>query len=95
MNILTSLCFWLTGKNGVYINLVRDVRNAFKVDDLVKVDCQNMNPSDFKKIGAKLKVKYCDFVLQSVFVHASFQFVLASSITIVLKLPAFSLATCV
>lgn len=43
------------GKNGVYVNLVRDVRNAFKVDDLVKVDCKNMNPSDYKKIGAKLK----------------------------------------
>lgn len=47
---------WLVGKNGVYVNLVRDVRNAFKVDDLVKVDCKNMNPSDYKKIGAKLKV---------------------------------------
>ncbi|KAG0597806.1 hypothetical protein M758_12G021700 [Ceratodon purpureus] len=43
------------GKNGVYLNLVRDVRNAFRVDDLVKVDCKRMNPSDYKKIGAKLK----------------------------------------
>ena len=47
---------WLAGKNGVYLNLVRDVQNAFRVDDLVKVDCKRMNPSDFKKIGAKLKV---------------------------------------
>lgn len=43
------------GKNGVYINLVRDVQNAFRFDDLVKVDCKRMNPSDYKKIGAKLK----------------------------------------
>lgn len=40
----------------MYLTLVADVRNAFKVDDLVKVDCKGLNPSDFKKIGAKLKV---------------------------------------
>jgi len=56
---------WLAGKNGVYLNLVRDVQNAFKADDLVKVDCQGMNPSDFKKIGAKLKVLLC-FILHNV-----------------------------
>lgn len=43
------------GKNGVYLNLVNDVRTAFKVDDLVRIDCQGLNPSDYKKIGAKLK----------------------------------------
>lgn len=49
---------WLAGKNGVYLNLVREVQNVFRVDDLVRVDCKNMNPSDFKKIGAKLRVPF-------------------------------------
>ncbi|XP_065876143.1 CRS2-associated factor 2, chloroplastic [Euphorbia lathyris] len=42
-------------KNGVYITLVRDVRSAFEGSPLVKIDCQGMNPSDYKKLGAKLK----------------------------------------
>lgn len=42
-------------KNGVYLNLAKDVRDAFEVSDLVRVNCQGLNPSDFKKIGAKLK----------------------------------------
>lgn len=43
------------GKNGVYLNLVQHVRNGFKVDDLVRIDCRGLNPSDYKKIGAKLR----------------------------------------
>ncbi|KAJ7296190.1 hypothetical protein O6H91_Y138600 [Diphasiastrum complanatum] len=42
-------------KNGVYLNLVKDVRSAFEIDELVRVDCTGLNPSDYKKIGAKLK----------------------------------------
>ncbi|PON44849.1 RNA-binding, CRM domain containing protein [Parasponia andersonii] len=42
-------------KNGVYISLVRDVRHAFEGSPLVKIDCKGMNPSDYKKLGAKLK----------------------------------------
>ncbi|KAF2292765.1 hypothetical protein GH714_027953 [Hevea brasiliensis] len=42
-------------KNGVYITLVRDVRTAFEGSPLVKIDCKGMNPSDYKKLGAKLK----------------------------------------
>ncbi|CAK7332655.1 unnamed protein product [Dovyalis caffra] len=42
-------------KNGVYITLVRDVRTAFEGSPLVKVDCKGMEPSDYKKLGAKLK----------------------------------------
>lgn len=42
-------------KNGVYITLVRDVRAAFEGSPLVKVDCKGMEPSDYKKLGAKLK----------------------------------------
>ena len=43
-------------KNGVYISLVKDVRDAFEGSPLVKIDCKGMHASDYKKIGAKLKV---------------------------------------
>ncbi|CAH2033717.1 unnamed protein product [Thlaspi arvense] len=42
-------------KNGVYVSLVKDVRDAFELSPLVKVDCPGLEPSDYKKIGAKLK----------------------------------------
>ncbi|XP_077240488.1 RNA-binding CRS1 / YhbY (CRM) domain-containing protein isoform X1 [Tasmannia lanceolata] len=42
-------------KNGIYINLVKDVRDAFEGSPLVKINCQGLEPSDYKKIGAKLK----------------------------------------
>nr|XP_048322485.1 CRS2-associated factor 2, chloroplastic-like [Ziziphus jujuba var. spinosa] len=42
-------------KNGVYVNLVRDVRHAFEGSPLVKIDCKGMHASDYKKLGAKLK----------------------------------------
>ncbi|CAO2828843.1 unnamed protein product [Amaranthus hypochondriacus] len=41
-------------KNGVYDNLVNEVRQAFEGSNLVKVDCRGLDPSDYKKIGAKL-----------------------------------------
>nr|GEX78101.1 CRS2-associated factor 2, chloroplastic [Tanacetum cinerariifolium] len=43
-------------KNGVYLTLVKDVRHAFEESTLVKIDCRGMHASDYKKIGAKLKV---------------------------------------
>ena len=46
----------IAAKNGVYITLIRDVRTAFEGSPLVKVDCKGMEPSDYKKLGAKLKV---------------------------------------
>ena len=49
------LCLF-SGKNRLYSTLVEDVRNAFKLDDLVRIDCQGLKPTDYKKIGAKLKV---------------------------------------
>lgn len=42
-------------KNGVYVSLVKDVKHAFEGSPLVKVDCKGLEPSDYKKIGAKLK----------------------------------------
>lgn len=49
-------CWFLTGKNGVYSDLVDNVREAFEECELVRIDCQGMNGSDYRKIGAKLKV---------------------------------------
>lgn len=42
-------------KNGIYVTLVKDVRNAFEGSPLVKINCEGLEPSDYKKIGAKLK----------------------------------------
>lgn len=52
-------------KNGVYISLVKDVRDAFEMSPLVKVDCRGLDPSDYKKIGAKLKQELVPCVLLS------------------------------
>lgn len=46
----------MVAKNGVYVTLARDVRTAFEGCILVKIDCRGLEPSDYKKIGAKLKV---------------------------------------
>nr|XP_034573429.1 CRS2-associated factor 1, chloroplastic-like [Setaria viridis] len=52
-NQLPPIC--RLGKNGVYVNLVKQVREAFEACDLVRVDCSGLNKSDCRKIGAKLK----------------------------------------
>lgn len=51
----------LAAKNGIYIDLVKDVRDAFEECRLVKINCEGMHASDYKKIGAKLMV--CDHVI--------------------------------
>ncbi|KAJ9551124.1 hypothetical protein OSB04_015169 [Centaurea solstitialis] len=43
------------GKNGVYCDLVNNVKEAFEACDLVRINCEGMNGSDYRKIGAKLK----------------------------------------
>jgi len=50
------LCTSLAAKNGIYLYLVKDVRDAFEGSPLVKINCQGLHASDYKKIGAKLKV---------------------------------------
>ncbi|ERN15076.1 hypothetical protein AMTRI_Chr05g57720 [Amborella trichopoda] len=42
-------------KNGVYVDLVKNVKEAFEECELVRINCQGLNASDYKKIGAKLK----------------------------------------
>lgn len=55
-----KLTFWpsllATAKNGVYCDLVRNVREAFEECELVRINCQGLNPSDYRRIGAKLRV---------------------------------------
>ncbi|CAN1330915.1 CRS2-associated factor 1, chloroplastic [Linum perenne] len=43
------------GKNGLYSNLADDVREAFEECELVRINCQGLNRSDYRKIGGKLK----------------------------------------
>ncbi|KAK4391705.1 CRS2-associated factor 1, chloroplastic [Sesamum angolense] len=50
---LTPIC--KLAKNGVYCDLVKNVREAFEACELVRINCQGFNASDYKKIGAKLK----------------------------------------
>ncbi|XP_021756735.1 CRS2-associated factor 1, chloroplastic-like [Chenopodium quinoa] len=50
---LTPIC--KLGKNGVYASLAKNVKEAFEACELVRVNCQGLNPSDCRKIGAKLK----------------------------------------
>ncbi|CAN4097521.1 unnamed protein product [Withania somnifera] len=42
-------------KNGVYSDLAKNVREAFEACELVSINCQGLNSSDYRKIGAKLK----------------------------------------
>ncbi|QHO46734.1 CRS2-associated factor 2 [Arachis hypogaea] len=42
-------------KNGVYTFLEKDLREALEGSPLAKVDYKGLEPSDYKKLGAKLK----------------------------------------
>ncbi|KAL5565465.1 hypothetical protein UlMin_028629 [Ulmus minor] len=42
-------------KNGYYGSLVPMVRDAFLFSELVRIDCQGLERSDYKKIGCKLR----------------------------------------
>ncbi|KAF9609876.1 hypothetical protein IFM89_018961 [Coptis chinensis] len=48
--VLTKLA-----KNGYYGSLVPMVRDAFLFEELVRIDCQGLERSDYKKIGCKLR----------------------------------------
>ncbi|KAK6918448.1 hypothetical protein RJ641_016870 [Dillenia turbinata] len=47
--VLTKLA-----KNGYYASLVPMVRDAFLTKELVRIDCQGLERSDYEKIGCKL-----------------------------------------
>lgn len=42
-------------RNGYYGSLVLMVRDAFLMDELVRIDCKGLERSDYKKIGMKLR----------------------------------------
>ncbi|CAK8573129.1 unnamed protein product [Lathyrus sativus] len=42
-------------RNGVYVNVVERVREAFKTEEVVRLDCTHVGTSDCKKIGVKLR----------------------------------------
>ncbi|KAG9454073.1 hypothetical protein H6P81_006977 [Aristolochia fimbriata] len=42
-------------RNGVYVNVVAKVREAFKSEEVVRLDCTHVDTSDCKKIGVKLR----------------------------------------
>lgn len=42
-------------RNGVYVNVVDKVREAFKTVEVVRLDCTHVGTSDCKKIGVKLR----------------------------------------
>ncbi|XP_020109150.1 CRS2-associated factor 2, mitochondrial isoform X1 [Ananas comosus] len=42
-------------RNGVYVNVVDKVRDAFKTSEVVRLDCAHVYASDCKKIGVKLR----------------------------------------
>ncbi|GAB4861852.1 hypothetical protein Ancab_037108 [Ancistrocladus abbreviatus] len=43
-------------RNGYYGSLVAMVRDAFLMEELVRIDCQGLERSDYKKIGVKLRI---------------------------------------
>ncbi|XP_052179023.1 CRS2-associated factor 2, mitochondrial isoform X2 [Diospyros lotus] len=42
-------------RNGVYVNVVERVKEAFQAEEVVRLDCLHVGASDCKKIGAKLR----------------------------------------
>ncbi|CAJ1932299.1 unnamed protein product [Sphenostylis stenocarpa] len=42
-------------RNGVYVNVVERLREAFKTQEVVRLDCTHVGTSDCKKIGVKLR----------------------------------------
>lgn len=43
-------------RNGVYVNVVERVREAFTTEEVVRLDCTHVGTSDCKQIGVKLRV---------------------------------------
>ncbi|KHG26818.1 hypothetical protein F383_07975 [Gossypium arboreum] len=43
-------------RNGVYVNVVARVREAFKTEEVIRLDCTHVGMSDCKRISVKLRV---------------------------------------
>ncbi|KHG10366.1 hypothetical protein F383_12858 [Gossypium arboreum] len=44
-----------SARNGVYVNVVARVREAFETEEVIKLDCTHVGTSDCKRIGVKLR----------------------------------------
>ncbi|KAL2944546.1 CRS2-associated factor 2 mitochondrial [Bienertia sinuspersici] len=49
------LMLWKPPRNGVYVNVVQRVRDAFETEEVVRLDCTYVGTSDCKRIGVKLR----------------------------------------
>lgn len=45
-----------SARNGVYVNVVARVREAFETGEVIRLDCAHVGTSDCKRIGVKLRV---------------------------------------
>ncbi|KAL6205508.1 PREDICTED: CRS2-associated factor 2, mitochondrial [Fragaria vesca subsp. vesca] len=52
---LNSLPIMKLTRNGVYVNVVESVKEAFMTEEVVRLDCTHVGTSDCKRIGAKLR----------------------------------------
>ncbi|CAA7394418.1 unnamed protein product [Spirodela intermedia] len=52
---LNSPALMTLTRNGVYVSVVEKVREAFKTEEVVRLDCSSVETSDSKKIGVKLR----------------------------------------
>ena len=57
--LICPLCLALA-RNGVYVNVVQRVRDAFESEEVVRLDCSYVGTSDCKRIGVKLRVNLID-----------------------------------
>ncbi|PPD81460.1 hypothetical protein GOBAR_DD21613 [Gossypium barbadense] len=46
-------------RNGVYVNVVARVQEAFETEEVIRLDCTHVGTSDCKRIGVKLRAKAC------------------------------------
>ncbi|XP_068310285.1 CRS2-associated factor 2, mitochondrial [Pyrus communis] len=52
---LNSLPLMKLTRNGVYVNVVDGIREAFNTEEVVRLDCTHVGTSDCKRIGVKLR----------------------------------------
>lgn len=48
----------IAAKNGYYGGLVNMIRDAFLVEEIVRIDCRGLEKKDYKKLGSKLRVSF-------------------------------------
>ena len=72
-------------KNGYYGSLVPMVRDAFLSSELVRIDCQGLERSDYKKIGCKLRVYCVLYFLKHTIILYSYIYDSTSSLFLIFK----------